>query len=179
MPAFVFDQVDALFLGGDYSWKKDWTKNISGVLGFSYLWSRKIGDNEPLINQPPVSTSFELRWDQGKVWMLDSSRWTIRPRYTFQQFQASRTVTPEELVDSTVEITADSEIFDFADAPEGYFLLDLSWNFKWKNLSGSITAQNLLNTSYRDYLNEMRYFADEPGRNILFTLNYFLKAKKR
>ncbi|MEM7485131.1 MAG: TonB-dependent receptor [Bacteroidota bacterium] len=179
MPAFVFDQVDALFLGGDYSWKKDWTKNISGVLGFSYLWSRNIGDNEPLINQPPVSTSFELRWDQGKVWMLDSSRWTIRPRYTFQQFQASRTVTPEELVDSTVEITTDSEIFDFADAPEGYFLLDLSWNFKWKNLSGSITAQNLLNTSYRDYLNEMRYFADEPGRNILFTLNYFLKAKKR
>ncbi|UII75955.1 TonB-dependent receptor [Flagellimonas sp. HMM57] len=179
MPAFIFDQVDALFFGGDYSWKKDWTKNISGVFGFSYLWSRNIGDNEPLINQPPVSTSFELRWDQGKLWMLDSSKWTIRPSYTFQQFQAPRTVTPEDLVDRTVEITTDSEIFDFADAPEGYFLLDLSWNFKWKNLSGSITAQNLLNTSYRDYLNEMRYFADEPGRNILFTLNYFLKAKKR
>ncbi|AWX46002.1 hypothetical protein HME9304_03034 [Flagellimonas maritima] len=176
MPAFIFDQADALFLGADYSWKKDWTKTISGTFGFSYLWSRNIGENEPLINQPPISTSFELQWDQGKLWEFESSKFMIRPSYTFQQFQAPRRVSPESLVDGSVTITTQSEIFDFIDAPEGYFLLDLRWSFKWKNLNGSITAQNLLNTGYRDYLNEMRYFADEPGRNILFVLNYTFKA---
>ncbi len=178
MPAFIFDQVDALFFGTDYSWKKEWTNDISGLFGLSFLWSTNIGDNDPLINQPPISTNYELQWGQGKVWIFDSSRWSIRPSYTFEQFQAPRTITPQSLVDGSVELTTDSEIFDFADATEGYFLLDLSWNFEWKNLSGSITAQNLLNTSYRNYLNEMRYFADEPGRNILFTLNYSFKSKK-
>ncbi len=178
MPAFIYDQVDALFLGTDYTWKKQWTKQISGTFGINYLWSRNIGDNEPLINQPPITTNYSLQWDQGRVWVFDSSRWSIRPSYTFQQFQAPRTVLIEDLVDGSAALTPDSEIFDFRDAPEGYFLLDLSWNFSWKSLSASIAVQNLLNTSYRDYLNEMRYFADEPGRNVLFTLNYSFKSKR-
>lgn len=176
-PAFIYDQVDALFLGADYTWKKEWTSQLSGTFGLNYLWSRNIGQNEPLIDQSPISTSYELQWDQGKVLGLDSSKWTIRPSYTFAQFQAPRTVTMESLVNRTVELTVDSEIFDFADAPKGYLRLDLAWGFKWKNLNGSIMVQNLLNNGYRDYLNELRYFADEPGRNILFTLNYSFKAK--
>lgn len=177
MPAFIFNQVDALFLGADYSWRNKWSNAVSGVFRLSYLWSRNIDDNAPLINQPPISTNFELRWNQGSFWKFNSSDWTIRPSYTFQQFQAPRTVSPESLVNGSVELTTDSEIFDFADPTDGYFLLDLSWNFGWKKLSGSITVQNLLNTSYRDYLNEMRYFADEPGRNIFFTLNYTLNSR--
>ncbi|MEM8847972.1 MAG: TonB-dependent receptor [Bacteroidota bacterium] len=176
--AFFFDQADALFLGADYTWRSEWTERISGIFGFSYLWSRNIGDNEPLINQPPISTSFELQWNQGELWFLDSSRISLRPSYTFEQFQAPRTISPQSLADGSAVITTDSEIFDFLDPPEGYFLLDLSWNFNWKNLSASISANNLLNTSYRNYLNDLRYYADEPGRNILFTLNYSFKAKK-
>ncbi|MEM9362525.1 MAG: TonB-dependent receptor [Bacteroidota bacterium] len=176
---FFFDQADALFFGLDYTWKSNWTKNVSGVFGFSYLWSRNIGDNEPLINQPPISTSFELQWDHGSFWFLDSSRLSLRPSYTFEQFQAPRTISPESLVNGSETATSDSEIFDFLDPPEGYFLLDLTWNFAWKNLSASISANNLLDTSYRNYLNELRYYADEPGRNILFTLNYSFKNKRR
>jgi iron complex outermembrane receptor protein len=29
-----------------------------------------------------------------------------------------------------------------------------------------VGVRNLLNTVYRDYLNSMRYFSDEMGRNI-------------
>ncbi|MEO0901471.1 MAG: TonB-dependent receptor, partial [Bacteroidota bacterium] len=176
--AFFFDQADALFLGFDYTWKSEWTDKVSGILGISYLWSRNIGDNEPLINQPPISTSFELQWNQGKLWFLDSSRISLRPSYTFEQYQAPRTISPQSLADGSAVITADSEIFDFADPPEGYFLLDLTWNLGRKNINASISANNLLNTSYRNYLNDLRYYADEPGRNILFTLNYAFKNKK-
>lgn len=166
---FFTDQADALFLGLDYTWKKEFNNKLSGTFGLSYLWSRNIGENEPLINQPPISTNLEFQWDQGQFWIFESSKWTIRPSYTFRQFQAPRTINDQEGLDN---VGIDSEIFDFADAPDGYFLLDLSWNFKWKNLNTSIAVQNLLNANYRNYLNEFRYFADEPGRNILLTLNY-------
>ncbi len=179
MPAFIFDQVDALFYGADYSWKKAWDNKISSVFGISYLWSRNVKDNTPLINQPPISTNFELKWNQGKVWLLDSSKWMVRPSYTFKQFQAPRTIIPTSLVDGSIELTTNSEIFDFAKATNGYFLLDLSWSFKWKNLNGGVTVQNLFNTTYRDYLNEMRYFANEPGRNLLFTLKYTFKTSNK
>lgn len=176
MPAFIFDQVDALFFGADYSWKKEWNEDITSVFGASYLWSRNIGDNAPLINQPPISTHVELKWNQGKVWLFDSSKWSIRPSYSFRQFQAPRTIIPQNLVNGSVELTTNSEIFDFAAATDGYFLLDLSWNFRWKNINGGITVKNLFNNAYRDYLNENRYFVDEPGRNLLFTLKYTFKA---
>ena len=178
-PAFIYDQADALFIGFDYNWKKEWTSDFSGNFGLSYLWSRNIGENQPLINQPPISTSYEFQWNQGDFWIFENSRFTIKPSYTFRQFQAPRTIRPEDLVDGSVVITPTSEIFDFEDAPEGYFLLDLSWNFKWDNLSAGISARNLLNASFVNYLNELRYFADDPGRNILFTLNYSFKSRKQ
>ncbi|MGB3150408.1 MAG: TonB-dependent receptor [Maribacter sp.] len=172
MPVFIFDQVDALFFGTDYTWKKKLSNTLSGTYGLSFLWSGNIGENNPLINQPPISTNFELQWDQGEFWLFESSKWSITPSYIFEQFQAPRTVSVESLIDGSEVITPDSEIFDFVDAPDGYFLLDLSWRFTWKKLNGSISAQNLLNTRYRNYLNELRYFADEPGRNIIFAFNY-------
>lgn len=170
--AFFFDQADGLFLGIDYTWKKEITQQLSSTYGLSYLWARNIGENEPLINQPPITTSFELQWDQGEFWAFESSKWALRPSYTFKQFQAPRTVSLENIIDGSAVISPDSEIFDFLDAPDGYFLVDLSWNFKWKNLNGNIAVQNVLNTSYRSYLNDLRYFADDLGRNILFSFNY-------
>lgn len=179
MPVFIYDQADAFFAGVDYSWRMNWSKKVSGVARMNYLWSWNISKNETLINQPPAAVSYKLTWNQGEFWIFESSEWSIKPRYTFTQFQAPRTISPEDLIDGVVELTPDSEIFDFKDAPDGYFLLDLSWHFKWKNFNAGVTVSNVLNTSYRDYLNEMRYFADEPGMNVLFTLNYLFKNKKK
>jgi len=176
--AFIFDQANALFFGADYNWRTNWTEQISTDLGLSYLWSRNIGDNEPLINQPPISTNLKIQWDQGKFWKFDSSRWSLRPSYTFEQFQAPRTIPIQTLVDGSATVTLDSEIFDVLDPPEGYFLLDFAWNFRANNFSGSFAVQNVLNTSYRSYLNDLRYFADEPGRNFILSLNYQFKSKK-
>ena len=172
MPAYIFDQADALFFGSDYTWKKKLTNSLTSTYGLSLLWSKNINENSSLINEPPISTDLELRWDQKEFWVFDYSKWTIKPSYTFKQFQAPRTVTVQSLIDGSEIVTTDSEIFDFADAPDGYFLLDLSWSFKWRKLNGSISANNILNNSYRNYLNEFRYFADEPGRNIIFAFNY-------
>jgi iron complex outermembrane receptor protein len=65
---------------------------------------------------------------------------------------------------------------DFAAAPSGYIL----WNFgasstvfiKQKPLQMTFGITNILNTSYRDYLDRLRYFADATGRNITMNIKY-------
>jgi len=178
-PTFIFDQTDALFLGFDYDWKSEWSRQIDGTFGFSYLWSRNITDEETLINQPPITVSYKLEWRQKKFLKFKSSRLLVKPFYRFEQFQAPRTLTPDQLIDGEEIITQESEVFDFKAAPDGYFMLKISWDYEWKSFAGSIAVNNVLNTSYRDYLNEMRYFADAPGRNILFSLNYKFKNKNK
>jgi iron complex outermembrane receptor protein len=42
-----------------------------------------------------------------------------------------------------------------------------------------IGVRNLFNTRYRDYLNSMRYFTDEMGRNISFRLKISIEKNQR
>ncbi|MEN0006177.1 MAG: TonB-dependent receptor [Bacteroidota bacterium] len=177
MPVFIYDQADALFLGTDISWQKRWSSTLNGTLGISYLWSQNLKKDEPLINQPPIAINYELAWDVPAFWPGTSSKLSIRPSYTFEQFQAPRTIQPEDLIEGVVPITLESEIFDFKDAPEGYFLLDLAWQLQLGSVNAGLAVQNVFNTRYRNYLNEMRYFADEPGINFLFTINYSFNSK--
>jgi len=175
LPIFIIDQADSFFLGTDITWKHQYSSRLSGTLGASYLYSRNIEDSEPLINQPPAKTdySFSYATDDG-LSFFDSFEFILNTSYTFEQFDAPRTIRPEAIVDGTAEIRNDSEIFDFKDAPSGYFLVGTSIYTSIGNFNGSLEVQNLLNTSYRDYLNEMRYFADELGFNISLSITYQL-----
>ena len=61
---------------------------------------------------------------------------------------------------------------DFLKPPDAYGLFGITAGTKWligtgdKSLALDISVQNLLNTSYRDYMNRFRYYADDIGRNI-------------
>ncbi len=177
-PAYVFVQADALFIGIDATWKRKWSDSFNGNFGLSYLWSRNIEKDEPLINQPPFKTSYELIWNVKDYWKLKSSRLSIKPSYTARQFQAPRTVPPEDIRDKIADISLESEIFDFKDAPDGYFLMDIAYKINIGDFESSFSVKNIFNTRYRDYLNEMRYYADNPGRNFLFSIKYTFKSNK-
>jgi iron complex outermembrane receptor protein len=55
-------------------------------------------------------------------------------------------------------------------APDAYWLVSVESGIKIelgrKELQLGLTARNLTNNRYRDYLNFFRYYADEPGFNI-------------
>ena len=179
MPVFIFDQTDAIFIGSDITWKKKWSKSLNGTLGLSYLWSKNRRKDEALINQPPITCNYKLAWEKKEFWKLRDSKLALQPSYTVKQFNAPQVITPEQLIDGSVELDSNSEIFDFKEAPEGYFLLNASWSFNWQSFDATISIQNILNTRYRNYLNEMRYFADEPGRNLLIAINYNFKTQTK
>ncbi|MEM6526534.1 MAG: TonB-dependent receptor [Bacteroidota bacterium] len=171
-PAYIFDQSDALFTGADLTYSNTIADRLKGTFGASYIWSRNLERGEPLINQPPITVNAELSWETPSFLGLNFSKLTLLTSYTFRQFQAPRTISAEQLINREVEINANSEIFDFKDVPDGYFLGNLRWEWSYGKLGGQFEVRNILNTSYRDYLNQMRLFADDLGRNFLFTFNY-------
>ena len=59
---------------------------------------------------------------------------------------------------------------DFAPVPDGYPLFGAKASTKLYLGDGrylvSLEVQNMLNSRYRDYTSLLRYFADEPGRQV-------------
>ncbi len=69
-----------------------------------------------------------------------------------------------------IEVT---KTVDFSTPPPAYSLWNVQAGFNLtKNLSAGVTVQNLFNKAYRDYLNRLRYFSDDMGRNIIINFRY-------
>ena len=67
--------------------------------------------------------------------------------------------------------TIAEKIVDISTPPNGYHDLgiDLNWgpyDFAKSKVNISLNFDNILNTSYRNYLNRLRFYSDEIGRNI-------------
>ncbi|BDC99236.1 TonB-dependent receptor [Persicobacter psychrovividus] len=172
IPVYIFEQTDALFAGVDLNWRHPIAKSLDGELAASLLWSKNLSRSEPLINQPPINLNYQLTWHTPLFLKLTQSNFHLKGSYTFEQFNAPRVVSPGDIISGAVEIKPDSEIFDFKAAPEGYFLLDVSYQWQINHFGGQFAVQNALNTSYRNYLNQMRYFADDLGINFTISVNY-------
>ena len=172
MPTFVVDQADALFLGGDLTYSYNYHQNGKATFGASYIWSRNVQRNEHLINQPPIHLHMKLTHSWENVGPLDKIELSVRPSYTFQQFQAPRVISIRDLVEGNVALSFTDPIFDFMPPPSGYFLVNSYVKLQKGNFSLSIEGRNILNQEYRDYLNSMRYYANDLGLNLLFSLAY-------
>ena len=71
---------------------------------------------------------------------------------------------------------------DYVAPPKAYVLLNAQVTYEFKireqNVDISLEVNNLLNQSYRDYLNRFRYFSDEIGRNIALKIKVPFNIKK-
>jgi len=66
-----------------------------------------------------------------------------------------------------------SRLVDISTAPKAYHLINLSVETKvFDKIDIRLTADNIFNVDYRNYLNRLRYFAGETGRNIRIELSY-------
>ncbi len=158
-PTFRFEQADSDLYGFNISTRLRVLHSLWWQTSGSLLYGYNRATEKPLIWIPPATTSQTLSW---KWAMHDSpireAELGISGSWVARQSRTPRTG-------------------DLAPAPAGYFLLgaELSGGFRlWgADWSLSIKASNLLDTAYRNYLNRLRYFADEPGRNISIRLNTF------
>ena len=66
---------------------------------------------------------------------------------------------------------------DISETPNGYNKLDAILSFQLSKNDKKLSQlrfiiQNITNTNYRDYLNRMRFYASEIGRNFQVQLNF-------
>jgi iron complex outermembrane receptor protein len=66
---------------------------------------------------------------------------------------------------------------DISTPPPAYHLVgaNLKWgpyDFLSSKVNISLSIDNLFDSSYRNYLNRLRYYADEQGRNVLLQIKF-------
>ncbi|MFT6478379.1 MAG: iron complex outermembrane receptor protein [Spirosomataceae bacterium] len=153
-PYFRFEQADALLLGIDALVSIEPTDKIKLINKLTFVHGKNLTDDVPLINIPPLNFSSALQVSFKNIGVAKNNTIEVEVSHTAQQ---------SNLLASQ----------DFVLSPDAYTLLNLRFDttieIKKYYISFGLKAANLLNISYRDYLNRLRYFADDTGRN--FTLS--------
>lgn len=173
-PYFIYVQTDALLSGMDITTEirhnKKLTSNITGNL----LWARDIKNDDIVFGIPANQLSYSVAFQDkllGRPWKNE-----LTISYTFKQFQSPRVIDPQRFVDDNTfnPFLTNQSIFDFAEVPNGYGLLNWRTSIELKNWEIALKINNLLNQSYREYTDLLRYFADQPGTNLIFTVSHQL-----
>ena len=123
----------------------------------------------PLINMPPVNTQNEIIYENRN---FKNFKIKLTSNYVFRQNEY-----PDNNFEVFIATSQSFETVDISSPPDHYHLINFNSSIDLKNknskrLSLSLKINNLLNKSYRNYLNRMRYYSHELGRNIIIGLNY-------
>jgi iron complex outermembrane recepter protein len=154
-PAFAYAQNDARIMGLDWTLQLDLGQGwfFEQRLALIQGWNRNL--NDYLVYMPP------LRIEQGMRWYFKSQK--EQAQNAFVRLNAQWTA-GQNMAPAT----------DFAPPPSGYFRLDTELFYPLKvgkqNWEMGLSALNMLNARYRDYLDRLRYFAQAPGRNVALRL---------
>jgi len=165
---FKYEQTNARISGLDLLMSLAPADPLKMIFKYSLVRGRDLNAKSGLINIPAdrVSGSFTYAIKDGK--RLKENELTLNGEYIFKQNQ----VEPERY---TYEQSGELQEV-IIEAPEGYFLLGFSAgtkiSFPKSQLGLRLEVDNMLNTTYRDYLNRQRYFADDTGVNVSLGLSY-------
>ena len=178
-PIFRYRQTNAFFVGFD----TDFTYQISQNLDFNgrlaLIYAEDRNTDSPLLNIPAnqfqADFSYALSSSKLKEWSISFGVNLVQ-----EQLNAPRVVSINEIRAanaSDIDLFArEASIFDLVSPPDGYALFNFGSSFsvplRDRELNVDFTIDNLLNTSYRSYLNRFRYYSDEMGRNVSLKLSY-------
>lgn len=156
-----YRQVLAELYGIDFDLNYKFWDHFNFKHQFSITKGYERSNDQPLINLPPASFNNAITYQKD--------RWTvgINNDYFFRQ---------NEFPDTNFEVflpdSGTLETVDVSSAPEAYTLWHCNASYSLSFIGKSeltVGAQinNVFNTSYRSYLNRLRYYADDLGTNII------------
>ncbi len=165
-PVWEYIQTDALLFGidlsADYQIASHW--NASHKSAFIKGYDTK--SDLPLIDIPPFMTLNSITYTNTKWHNFNAS---LQSEWTFEQKEF-----PSEF-NYTVAIANQDDILVDLSPPPAYHLMHLQSEirlpaFKKSSLHIRFSVNNIFNTNYRNYLNRLRFFADDLGRNVKLQL---------
>ncbi len=177
-PYFRYTQTDALFVGADLSGVWSLNSNWKVSPKASLLRASDERNNDYLVFIPPNRYETAVRYERPSLMGLKNVFVESKIKMVATQGRAPRTITVRDFNDATDQDTdplqGSSANFDFMDAPDAYWLwnvaVGLSVHTEKVRYDFRLASENTLNTSYREYTNRFRYYADDLGRNILFSI---------
>ena len=166
-PIFQYTQADAFFRGVDLEarlplikWHHLSDHELSYELKSSVVFANEMQTKRyfPFIPAPRVSQ--QLKWNVDRNGRL-LRNFTVGIGHIFVAKQ-TRFEPSQELVSTT---------------PDAYHLFEANIGTTLKigdqqTLGIRVSAENLLNTEYKEYTNRFRYYAHDLGRNVFVRLNY-------
>lgn len=165
-PIWSYEQTNAELFGLDLAT----TYNISNALQLQNKTAFIKGNDRetklPLIDIPPFNTINQITYNNK--WHNFSA--SLKSEWFFEQNRF-----PDFNFEVEDQIAQETILIDISTPPPAYHLLHFysqaTFNVGNKtNLKVLLGVNNLLNTSFRNYLNRLRFFADDIGRNITLQL---------
>ncbi|MFK7970940.1 MAG: TonB-dependent receptor [Bacteroidia bacterium] len=152
-PVFTYEQTDGRIFGLDLTGRYNISEWLGLGMTYSYIKGDDISNDIPLVFMPANRLKGNLEYELpfeiklGKR-HLENTVFEVENIFTFRQ---------NNLLASQ----------DFLAPPEAYnllaFTLSTDMQLKKSRLRFFVRLNNMLNVSYRDYLNRQRYFADDLG----------------
>lgn len=162
-----YRQTDAQLLGLDVDVSYAFTNNVRLNSQFSLVKGFDQTLDIPLTGMPPVNISNEIVYQNPE---FNNIRLSLQSAYHFKQNDF-----PNNNFEVYIPQTETYQEVDISSTPNAYHLLNFNSNIdininQQSKLTVGFSITNLMNTSYRNYLNRLRHYADDLGRNFLLNL---------
>lgn len=165
-PVWDYRQVKALMAGADVELELQVQKNWSLKTQLSGVYGQNLTENEPLLLMPPfrMKNSVEYTFPWKKL--------TLRLEHLYTAHQ-NRFPVRDISVDLIENNTLVRRVIDYSTPPPAYSLFNIWAGIQFgKHIGFQLSVENVANTEYRDYLNRLRFFSPEMGRNIIAGFQY-------
>ena len=168
-PVWKYRASDALFWGFDFDFSYKFNESLSFKNSTAYVHATEMDNKTPFIAIPPFNTTQHLTYkDRSHRWEFQISAKSVAEQKRFPNLNFETPIFEDgEYI---------NKIIDISSPPKAYTLLDLTATIylnkkeKKQDLILRVSSTNLLNVSYRDYLNRLRYYSDELGRDLKLQL---------
>jgi iron complex outermembrane receptor protein len=150
-PSYTYQQTKAQIKGLESTVQYRWNKKQQTVLAVALINAQDVANNVGLVGVP--SNQIDVKHNVLGNSVKDKLDWKANVGVSY--------VAKQNNVDANQ---------DFVAVPNAYQLVNIGFQFKWKSKQTlSIQVSNLFNAKYRNYMNRLRYYSDEVGRNIQLT----------
>ena len=150
-PRFITRAVDAVFYGADGSVSATPVRWLELGTQLSMVRAKNINDGSFLVFVPSDNARASVRLKRNRLWSLGNPSAALSGSYTARQ-------------------TRFDPAADLASPPDAYFVaagsLEADAPVMGHVVRLALAGSNLMAQRYREYTSLMRYFADQPGRQI-------------
>ncbi len=166
-PIWGYQQVKARIFGIDADVNLNILDQLKWNSTFSALRGNDFTNNEPLILMMPA------KWNNALEFSLNKPENFYIRLENENGFKQNHFPIRNQNIDFIKDNELVSHEVDLSSTPSAYTLFHAAVGADiFKNMNLNFRINNIFNKEYREYLNRLRYFMPESGRNFIVTLKY-------